>query len=409
MSFVDMSGNKMRHFENGLLHNKNGPAVVYNNGFKAWYINGELINAIDQDGFVLSLDFGFHFPDGIHYRKRGGLEMYTKNWVYNNDDGPAMIDHFTGTRVWFIDGKETKRETFTPDFKPDQIPDPVNEKIHSPDGTIEYYQRGILVSKHDQDGSVNFFDEHGTCIKKLHPKGHRYELDSDGYWNVTFAAKPSISFDVDGDTYMFTTTINNDVYTVQVTPESVVYRKNDKIHRDHDLPARKTKTSWEYYNNGKLIKQHTALDQPLSVAKTLVNRKVLESKIKHMPSVDQDFLDDIALEALTNKLEAIYVIQQFILVLNNKLSFDEWVKINPTLAYLDACCGKIIEFLATDSSESRLSKVLECFITSEAIWRKYANLNLITKPVFVQRLYNKALQNNFSNDFKAKLLTFQMR
>ncbi len=441
MTTLDLAGT-MRHFENGLLHNKTGPAVIYSNGFRAYYNKGVLIEAIDQDGFVLSPNFGFEFPDGVNYRRRNFMETYTKDCRYHNDNGPAVIDHAGDIRIWYNNGKEIKREKFQPtefqlifqetetketetketsketetketETKETETKETETKETETKEtketeySTIEYYENGVHT--HGPDGSIKFFDKNHHCVKLQHPDGTIYELDTDGYWNVTFPKTqvPKISFDVVGNLQRFTAIIGNDTYTVEVSPNTVEYRKNNQLHRDHDLPARKTKTTWEYYTNNNLIKQEQSLDPPIK--QVLVNRNVLESQIGNMPNIDQEFIDHFTLNALSDydALENFRYMYQSNKVRHRNIDFDTWSKLESH--WMDAYIQDIAEILDSESNEQQLAQVIDIFIGSNKFWQKYAShKHIASKQLFVQSLYNKAVSGNYSNDFKAKLLTCLM-
>ena len=57
--------NKDWHYDKGLLHREDGPAVEDVNGYKAWFINGKL----------------------------------------HRIDGPA-VEHPNGSKLWYLNGKE---------------------------------------------------------------------------------------------------------------------------------------------------------------------------------------------------------------------------------------------------------------------------------------------------------------
>ena len=62
---IDSDGTKIWKNPQGQFHNEDGPAVIYSDGYEAWYINGK--------------------P--------------------HREDGPAII-YANGDKIWFIDSKE---------------------------------------------------------------------------------------------------------------------------------------------------------------------------------------------------------------------------------------------------------------------------------------------------------------
>lgn len=62
------------HFKDGVLHNEDGPAVIYENGTKRWYIDGKA-----------------HREDGAAVEYKNGKKIYLYNGrlilsVSNDDD-----------------------------------------------------------------------------------------------------------------------------------------------------------------------------------------------------------------------------------------------------------------------------------------------------------------------------------
>ena len=71
----------------GQLHNENGPAVVYHNGDKSYYINGKR-----------------HNPDGPAVVGTDGYKLYLINGKLHNPNGPAVIGKDDYKEHW-INGK----------------------------------------------------------------------------------------------------------------------------------------------------------------------------------------------------------------------------------------------------------------------------------------------------------------
>ncbi len=73
--------------EKGELHREDGPAVIFPNGRKEWYINDKLHR---EDGPAII------YPDGS--------EKWFINGYLHREDGPAAI-YSDGTQEWYIHGK----------------------------------------------------------------------------------------------------------------------------------------------------------------------------------------------------------------------------------------------------------------------------------------------------------------
>ena len=405
MTNMDKDGT-IRHYRDGVLHNDNGPSVIYTNGFKAYYTDGDLTSATDQNGltYLISTKTDIEFPDGSRYRKRGNFITYIMNGLYHNDYGYAFKDYDEGIAIWFNRGQEIKRQYIT---KP--TPNPNRSDLNE-DGTEDDYENDILVRKHGPDGSIDFYDASGDVSRRQDSKGIIWILDTDGYWIKETKPKttPKITLDTDNDGYVFSVELDSNTYSVRVSNNLVEHTKNGKFHRDHDLPARKTETSWEYYKDGTLIKKSPALDKPPSIG-TLVNRQILASKIKDMPDVTQETIDELTMGFLEDELQGFYVIQQFEKVLEATLEPLDWFKLRKAKSYLPQCTHRLSELLEKNPSEDNLDVAIDIFNRIDGIWREYAAYNNIaSKQSFVQRVYNRAVKDSFSDEFLAKLFKFLM-
>ena len=88
------------------LHRKDGPAVEFANGYKAWYINGVR-----------------HREDGPAIEYASGDKEWYLNGEYHREDGPAL-EHINGTRSWYVNGTRHREDG------------PANEY---PDGSKRWY------------------------------------------------------------------------------------------------------------------------------------------------------------------------------------------------------------------------------------------------------------------------------
>jgi len=83
------------YYINGKLHNPNGPAVIRADGDKSYYINGKLHN---EDGPAVI------YPDGY--------KAYYINGKLHKPDGPAVV-HADGCKWYYINGKPLSETKFT--------------------------------------------------------------------------------------------------------------------------------------------------------------------------------------------------------------------------------------------------------------------------------------------------------
>ena len=109
----------IRYFNaDGELHNPNGPAVVWADGRKAYFINGELHN---PDGPAVVRANGHkeywvkgnrHNPNGPAVVWADGYKAYCINGERHNPDGPAVV-YPDGSKEYYINDKELTEAEFT--------------------------------------------------------------------------------------------------------------------------------------------------------------------------------------------------------------------------------------------------------------------------------------------------------
>ena len=77
-----------------ILHRENGPAVVFINGYKEWYQNGQL-----------------HRTDGPAIEWARGRKDWFINGLRHRTDGPA-VEYPDGDKAWYINGEELTEAEF---------------------------------------------------------------------------------------------------------------------------------------------------------------------------------------------------------------------------------------------------------------------------------------------------------
>jgi hypothetical protein len=97
---VDDSGIIKWYNENNEFHREDGPAVVWSNGDKFWYLNDKR-----------------HREDGPAIEFSGGNTSWWLNGKLHREDGPA-IEFSAGDKRWFINNKELSEEEFNNRNKP---------------------------------------------------------------------------------------------------------------------------------------------------------------------------------------------------------------------------------------------------------------------------------------------------
>jgi hypothetical protein len=105
------------YYINDKRHNPNGPAVVHADGYKAYYINGKL-----------------HNPNGPAIVYADGYKAYYINGKRHNPDGPALIWPDGGKSYWINDKRLTEAKFKTWQAQQDA---PLHNKTATIDG-VEY-------------------------------------------------------------------------------------------------------------------------------------------------------------------------------------------------------------------------------------------------------------------------------
>jgi hypothetical protein len=91
---INTDGDKFYYFdrEMKILHREDGPAIEYADGFKAWYLNGEL-----------------HREDGPAIEWHDGSKSWWLNGKLHREDGPA-IERASGYKAWWLNDKSVTQE-----------------------------------------------------------------------------------------------------------------------------------------------------------------------------------------------------------------------------------------------------------------------------------------------------------
>lgn len=97
---VDKEGTTRWYNEDNKIHRKDGPAVEYSDGSKAWYINDKL-----------------HREKGPAVEHSNGYKAWCINDKHHREDGPA-IEYANGEKRWYINDKQLTEEEFNNRNKP---------------------------------------------------------------------------------------------------------------------------------------------------------------------------------------------------------------------------------------------------------------------------------------------------
>jgi hypothetical protein len=92
---TDSKGTIRYHNAEGQLHNENGPAIVFVDGYKAYWINGKL-----------------HNPNGPAVVYPNGGKAYLINGERHNPNGPAIVRP-NGSKAYYINDKKLTEVEFT--------------------------------------------------------------------------------------------------------------------------------------------------------------------------------------------------------------------------------------------------------------------------------------------------------
>ena len=110
--------------ESNQLHRENGPAVKYEDGGKAYYINGKLHR---EDGPAVEWADGdksyfindkLHREDGPAIKYANGSKFYFINGKLHREDGPAVkyvigsVGFENGDKLYYINGKYLTKKQF---------------------------------------------------------------------------------------------------------------------------------------------------------------------------------------------------------------------------------------------------------------------------------------------------------
>jgi len=116
---IDKYGNKFYYKDKAMKirHREDGPAVEYADGYKEWYLNGELHR---EDGPAVEhadgskywyLNGKRHREDGAAVKWSNGCKFWYLNGLRHREDGPA-VECSDGYKIWYLNGVELTEEEF---------------------------------------------------------------------------------------------------------------------------------------------------------------------------------------------------------------------------------------------------------------------------------------------------------
>ena len=92
------NGTTKYYNEENQLHREDGPAVEWEDGSKAWYVNGKR-----------------HREDGPAVEYANGTKEWYVNGQLHREDGPA-VEWEDGSKAWCVNGQELTEEEFNRRF-----------------------------------------------------------------------------------------------------------------------------------------------------------------------------------------------------------------------------------------------------------------------------------------------------
>ena len=103
---------------NGKLHREDGPAIEYTNGYKAWYINDKSLTE-EEFNTRMSPTIELTF---IHINVNGTKHYYSDREmeIFHREDGPA-IEYADGSKEWYINGERLTEKAFNTRMNPVEL------------------------------------------------------------------------------------------------------------------------------------------------------------------------------------------------------------------------------------------------------------------------------------------------
>jgi len=104
--------------QNGGFHREDGPAVIYADGSKEWWVNGNL-HRENEPAWIYHDGHKEWWVDGKKHRIDGPAVIFpdgNEEWWFNGErhrsNGPAVIGP-NGHKEWWIKGNKLEKEDFT--------------------------------------------------------------------------------------------------------------------------------------------------------------------------------------------------------------------------------------------------------------------------------------------------------
>jgi hypothetical protein len=276
---TDEYGNLMYHNKYNELHHEGGPAIVWKNGTKEWYINGK-----------------HHRIDGPAIKNADGEEKWYQNGELHRLDGPAII-YEDGHKEWYYRGKRHREDG-------PAVDDPVYKgwyihgKRHNDNGPAiiwksgneEWYKNDQL---HREDGPAmvrSNGDEAWYVNGKLHREGGPAikNVDGEERWHINGELHredgPAITFSDGSTLWYYRDQFHREdgpaaeYKATDKHPAKTLWYRYGKLHR-LDGPAIIEGDSTMWYKEGKLHRDGgPAVEKPDGTKEWWINGKIVNAE-----------------------------------------------------------------------------------------------------------------------------------
>lgn len=257
---------------NGIYHDLNGPAIVYEDNASAWYVDGVLHR---EDGPALVFYVGverneFWYKHGVLHCENGPAVVkgkdYFEYWVsgvLHRENGPAIVSKFGNQ--WFYYGKrlfEKKMGSVVRkcNGRHEWLLDGILHREDGPaivceNGTQMWYIKGRL---HREDGPAAIYAE-GTKAWYLDGQLHRKDgpaiVCSDGHQEWYLNGKEVKKEDVLKSGSLICLAKSDKKIEVLEHPDRTEFKLDGKLHREDGPAIVRQDGSEEYWLNGEKVKK----------------------------------------------------------------------------------------------------------------------------------------------------------
>lgn len=254
---------KICYYYNDHLHNEDGPAVIFENGHKLWYLwdclikeelpNGELINhdktnVEETEYFIKHYKYGkLHLIEGpaVIY-ENGDKYWYQYGRLHRDDDKPS-IEFSNGEKRWFKNGVIHRGEEKGPAviFSENEYEYHINGLLHRENGPAlirnhkkSWFREGLL-HRDEYEGPAVLYDNGDF---EYYYKGKRHRSNN----------LPALIFS-NYKYYYYKGKLHRDNGPAVEEDQNLEWYIHGYRHRENNLPAKiEGKGHFHFYYSGKL-------------------------------------------------------------------------------------------------------------------------------------------------------------